>query len=68
MGILGWKLKKLMSYLKLASSNLLTCEVLSKNKKTLKLEPKRPYLGVFGCNLIKTIIKFLISTLEFVKL
>ena len=37
-----------MSYLKLASSNLLTCNVSSKNKKTLNLGPKIPYLGIFG--------------------
>ena len=47
---------------------MLTCNVSSKNKKTLNLGPKIPYLGTFGCNLIKTIVKFLISTLEFVKL
>ena len=48
MGILGWNFKKLMSCLKSASSNLLTCNVLSKNKKTLNLGPKIPYLGIFG--------------------
>ena len=37
-----------MSYLKSASSNLLTCKVLSKNKKTLNLGPKIPYLSIFG--------------------
>ena len=37
-----------MSYLKSASSNLLTCNVSSKNKKTLNLGLKIPYLGIFG--------------------
>ena len=36
-----------MSYLKSASSNLLTCNVSSKNKKTLNLGPKVPHLGIF---------------------
>ena len=47
-------------------SNLLTCKVSSKNKKCLNLGPKIPYLGVFGLQFNKN--KFLISTLEFVKL
>ena len=38
----------LMSYLKSASSNLLTCKVSSKNKETLNLGPKKPYLAIFG--------------------
>ena len=37
-----------MLYLKSASSNLLTCKVLFKNKITLKLGPKIPHLGIFG--------------------
>ena len=37
-----------MSHLKSASSNLLTCKVLSKNKKTSNLGSKIPYLGIFG--------------------
>ena len=48
--------------------NLLIYNVSSKNKKSLKLGPKIPHVGILGCNLIKTIIRFLISTLEFVKL
>ena len=36
-----------MLYLKSASSNLFTCKVSSKNKKTLNLGPKIPYLGIF---------------------
>ena len=39
--------------LKSASSNLLTCKVSSKNKKTLNLHPKIPYYVFLGCNLIK---------------
>ena len=42
-----------MLYLKSASSNLLTCKVSSKNKKTLNLHPKIPYYVFLGCNLIK---------------
>ena len=37
-----------MSYLKSATSNLLKCNVPSKNKKTLNLAPEIPYLGIFG--------------------
>ena len=37
-----------MSYLKLASSSLLTCNLSSKNKKTLNLGSKVPYFGIFG--------------------
>ena len=48
--------KTVMSYLKSASSYLLTYKALSKTKTTLKLGPRIPYLG----NLIKAIIKFLI--------
>ena len=48
MGVLDWNFKKLMSYLKSASSNLLTWNLLSKNKKTLNLGPKIPYLSNFG--------------------
>ena len=46
--ILGWNFKKLMTYLKLASSNFLTCKLSSKNRKTLNLGPKTPYLGIVG--------------------
>ena len=35
-------------YLKQAYSNLLTCKILPKNKKTISLRPKIPYLGIFG--------------------
>ena len=35
-----------MSYLKSASSNLLTCKVSFKNRKILNLGPKIPYLNV----------------------
>ena len=42
-----------MLYLKSASSNLLTCKVSSKNKKTLNLHSKIPYYVFLGCNLIK---------------
>ena len=48
--------KTVMSYLKSASSYLLTYKALSKTKTTLDLGPRIPYLG----NLIKAIIKFLI--------
>ena len=37
-----------MSCLNSASSNLLTCKVSSKNKKTLNLGQKIPYSGIFG--------------------
>ena len=37
-----------MLHLKSASSNLLTCNVSSKNKNTLNLESKVTYLGIFG--------------------
>ena len=47
-GILGCKFKKLTSYLKSASSNLLICKVSSKNEKTLNLRSKIPYLDIFG--------------------
>ena len=49
-----WNFKKLMSYLKSASSNWLTCKVSSKNKNNLNLGTKIPYLGIFGLQLYKT--------------
>ena len=56
-GYFGLKFQKtVMSYLKSASSYLLTYKALSKTKTTLNLGPRIPYLG----NLIKAIIKFLI--------
>ena len=48
-------------------SNLLTCKVSSKNKKTRSLGPQCHIQILLGCNLMKTIIKSLISILEFVK-
>ena len=42
-----------MLYLKSASSNLLTSKVSSKNRKTLNLGPKIPYLGIFGLQVDK---------------
>ena len=39
-----------MLYLKSASSNLVTFKVSSKNKKTLKLDPKLPYLDIYKEN------------------
>ena len=51
-------LKKLMSYLKSASSNVLTCKTSSKNKKYLNLGPKIPYLGVFGLQVNKNYYQF----------
>ena len=48
LGILDWNFKNLMSNLKSASSNLLTCKNSSKNKKFLNLGAKIPYLGIFG--------------------
>ena len=68
LGILGWNFKKLMLNLKSAFSNLLTCKVSSKNKQFLNLEPKIPYLDIFGMQFIKAVIKLLISTLEFMKI
>ena len=49
-----WNFKKLMSYLKSASWNWLTCKVSSKNKNNLNLGTKIPYLGIFGLQLYKT--------------
>ena len=68
LGILDWNFKKLMLNLKSAFSNLLTCKVSSKNKQFLNLGPKIPYLGIFGLQFTKAVIKFLISTLEFMKI
>ena len=47
-----------MSYLKSVSSNLLTCKVPSKNKKTLNLGPTIPYLGIFGLRFDKKLLIF----------
>ena len=58
LGILGWNFKKLMSNLKSASSNLLTCKVSSKNKKFLNFGPKIPYLGVLGMQFNKNYYQF----------
>ena len=46
-----------MLYLKSASSNLFTCKVSSKNKKTLNLGPKIPYLGIFVLQFNKSYYK-----------
>ena len=45
---LGWGFKKLLSYLKLAVSNLSICKILWKNKKYLNSGPKVPHFGIFG--------------------
>ena len=56
-----------MSYLKPAFSNLLTCNVLSQNKKSLDLRPKILCLGIFGLEFNRNYyLKSLFNTLEFV--
>ena len=41
-------LEKLLSYLKSAASYLPNCKIFRKKQKYLNLEPKMPYLGIFG--------------------
>ena len=50
-------MKKLMPYLKSGSSNLLTCKVSSKKKKTLNLGPKTHYLDIFRLQFNKNYFK-----------
>ena len=50
-----------MSYLKSVSSNLLTCKVSSKNKKTLNLGPKILLLGIFELEFKKQLLLYLKS-------
>ena len=47
-GVLGSNFEKLMSYLKLAPSNLPYCKVWCKKYKSLNLVPKMPDLHIFG--------------------
>ena len=44
---MGWNFRKLMPYLKSASSNLLICKISSKNKKKIKLVTKISILETF---------------------
>ena len=60
------RISKLLSYLKLASSNLSNCIISGKKQKCLNLGPKMPYLSIFGIEFQKTIVIFEISTVEFV--
>ena len=55
---LGWNFQKLLSYLKLAPSDLYNIKVC--------WEPKMPYLGVFGLKFENNIVIFEISTLAFI--
>ena len=41
-------LNKLLPYFKSAPSNLPKSKILRKNKNCLNLEPKMPYLSIFG--------------------
>ena len=65
---LSCNLKKLLLFLKSALSNLLINKVLCKKKETSNVEPKIPYLGIFGLRFWKTIVTFGIGTLEIVKM
>ena len=61
--------KKLLSYLRSTRLNWSNCKISQKEKtkqKWLNLEPKMPYLGIFGLEFEKAIVIFEISTLEFV--
>ena len=59
--ILGWNLKIILLYLKLASSNL------SKYETSFgSLGPKMPHVGNFGLVFTKAVEIIEISTLEFV--
>ena len=48
LGILGHNFEKRMSHLKSEPSNLSCCKPWCKNKKSLNLGPKMPYLGISG--------------------
>ena len=64
--------KKLLSYLKSATSCLSNCKFLRKsnfkllNKQCLNLGPKMPYLGIFELRFEKTIVMFEINPLKLV--
>ena len=60
-----WNLKKILSYLKSASSNLSNYKNLGKNENTY-LDPKISYLGIFGLQFENEIAIFEINILKFV--
>ena len=59
-------LKKVIPFLKSAPSN--SSKTKSREKKTINLGPKMPYLGVLKPQFHKTIVIFEISYLDFVKI
>ena len=72
---LGWDFTKLLSYLKLAASNLSYCKILWRNKNDyiwdqnaifLVFFTKNALFEYFWARILKTIVRFEISTLEFV--
>ena len=66
LGILGWNLKTILSYLKSAPSNLSDCKILRKNKSAWIWDQKYLVCVFLGKNFKNTIVIFEISTLEFV--
>ena len=58
--------KKLLSYLKLAPSNLSKWKISQQKLGCLNLGAKMPYLGIFELEFQNTIVIFEISTLQFV--
>ena len=62
---LGWNLKKILSSLKSAPSNLSVCKISQKNKKYQNLGPKMHDLGTFGLEFENNFVIFEINTLEF---
>ena len=55
-------LKKLLSYLKSAPSNLSNCKIFGKKLKRLSLGPKMAYLDIFGLEFENNIIMFETNT------
>ena len=68
LGIFGYILENLLSYLKSAPSNFSACNSLKKKRKYPNSKSKMPYLSIFGLDFKKTIVILEISTIKFVKL
>ena len=60
LGIFDSNLKRILSYLKSAPSNLFNSKISGRKQKYLNLGPQTPYLGIFRLEL-KTILSYLKS-------
>ena len=62
-----WNFKTLLSYLESTPSNLWNMKILWKNKKSLNLGRKRPYLGIFRPEFSKALVVLEFNPLKYVK-